>query len=190
MINNEKIEEFVRKFPTLTSAVKVLNDASIDWLIGGSSCLFLLGNKRIPDDVDIFIPNDQHDKVDALFGMKSYTHNSPAGPVRNSNPNGDHSIQFTSHVEFNYDKHYEFRIIDTVLRKKVDFKIASQNLYLLPPEDVLLIKALLQRGPAEGKKDIEDINNFVAIYKIDQKYLSERISELGAEDRVKNIFNI
>jgi hypothetical protein len=47
---------------------------------------------------------------------------------------------------------------------------------------------LLQRGPAEGKKDIEDVNNFLNIYKIDRNYLVTRIQELGAESRVKGIF--
>ncbi|MDP3800414.1 MAG: nucleotidyltransferase [bacterium] len=187
-MDNKKLEEFILRFPMLVSVAEKLNKASINWLIGGSGCLFLLGNKRIPDDVDIFLPNGEHDTVDQLFNIKSYTHTSKAGPVRNSNPEDNHSIQFTSHLEFNFDKQYKFGITESIKQKKIQFEYSGVNLYLLPPEDVLLIKALLQRGPEEGKKDIEDINNFLKIYQIDNNYLNERIKELDAKERVGNIF--
>lgn len=188
MINNANLAKFVSKFPLFIATAKQLNGASINWMIGGSSCLFLLGNERPPDDVDIFVPDDEHDKADQLFRIKSYIHASPAGPVRNSNPEGDHSIQLTSHLEFNFDKHYEFGVTDMVTKKRIKFEYNGENIYLLPPEDVLLIKALLQRGPAEGKNDMEDIENFMRIYEIDHVYLSSRIQELGTEERVGNIF--
>ncbi|MEK7078297.1 MAG: nucleotidyltransferase [Patescibacteria group bacterium] len=188
MVNPKKLEEFISKFPLLVSVAKKLNKASIDWMIGGSSCLFLLGNKRVPDDVDIFLSDNQHDKTDELFNIESYTHTSKAGPVRNSNPEDNHSIQFSSHLEFNFDKQYKFSVTDSVKQKRIQLEYKDVNLYLLPPEDVLFIKALLQRGQEEGKKDIEDIQNFVNIYPIDHKYLNERIKKLNAKERVSSIF--
>jgi predicted nucleotidyltransferase len=188
MILNEKIEELVTKFPLLLSVAQKLNDARVDWMIGGSGCLFLLGNKRVPGDVDIVLPDNQHDIADELFGITSYTHASQVDRVRNSNPGGDHSIQITSHLEFNLDKRYEFRVTGVVSQKKIRLKYEDVDLYLLPPEDVLLIKALLQRGLEEGKKDVEDITNFMGIYRVDQDYLSRRIAELGAEQRVGGVF--
>src|SRR3989344_4776455 len=188
MITSEKIEVFVSRFPLLLPVAKKLNDAGINWMIGGSGCLFLLGNERVPQDVDIVLFDDEHDKADVLFGIVPYTYNSSLESVRNSNPEGDHSIQLTSHMKFNLDKYYEFCLPPLVLLKNMRFKHKGINLYLLSPEDVLLIKALLQRGPKEGKKDIEDIRNFSKIYQIDHIYLSERIKELGAEERVGNIF--
>lgn len=188
MIKEQKIKQFISKFPDLLPVVEKLNEAPIDWMIGGSSCLFLLGNERMPGDVDIFIPDNQHDEVDELFKIKSYIHNSPAGPVRNSNPIDKDFIQFTSHIEYNFDKHYEFKITKSILNKLISFKYNETTFYLLPPEDVILIKALLQRGVTEGKKDLEDIKNFNDVYKLDKKYLSGRIKELGAENRVSGIF--
>ena len=184
----KKLEELILRFPMLVSVAEKLNKASINWMIGGSGCLFLLGNKRIPEDADIFLPDNEHDAVDKLFNIESYTHTSKAGPVRNSNPESDHSIQFTSHLEFNFNKKYKFGITESVKQKRIKFEYNNVAFYLLPPEDVLLIKALLQRGPEEGKKDIEDINNFLKIYQIDNNYLNQRIEELDAKDRVVNIF--
>jgi len=188
MIKEENLKQFIYKFPDILTVAKKLNDAHIDWMIGGSGCLFLLGNKRFPGDVDIFIPDDQHDKVDQIFEIKSYTHQSSAGPVRNSNFGGGHDIQFTSHVEYNFDKHYEYKITGPVISKIISFKYDEIVLYLLPPEDSILIKALLQRGASEGKSDLEDIKNFTDIYELDRLYLNDRIKELGAEKRVANIF--
>lgn len=188
-VNSNNLLVFIQKFPKLLPVLKILNNNKINWLIGGSSCLFLLGNKRIPDDVDIFVPDLEHDKVDQILNMESYTHTSPAGPVRNSNPDGDHSLQFTSHLEFNFDNNYKFEVTDSVLKEKITFEHNGVAINLLPPEDVLLIKALLQRGKAEGKCDIEDIGKFREIYQINKNYLSSRITKLGAESRVGNIFN-
>jgi predicted nucleotidyltransferase len=187
VIDQAKIPRLISKFPFLIPTAKKLNGAGIDWLIGGSSCLFLLGNDRIPDDADIFLRDEEHDKADELFGIKSYIHTSPAGTVRNSNPENEHDIQLTSHIEFIFDKHYQFKITDLVNEHRIPFGHEGTSLYLLPPEDVLLIKALLQRGPSEGKQDIEDINNFRKIYQLDTEYLKRRITELGAENRVNHI---
>lgn len=187
MIYDQKVAELIQKFPLFLPTVTKLNKASLTWMLGGSGCLFILGNERTPDDADLFIPDEQHDEADKLFNIKSFTYTSPAGPVRNSNPEGDHSIQFTSHLEFNFDKHYEFSITELVNQHKIKFEYQGVELFLLPPEDVLLIKALLQRGPQEGKQDVEDIRNFEKIYHLDQQYLKSRIAELGAEARVNHI---
>jgi predicted nucleotidyltransferase len=190
MVPQEKVKNFITRFPLLLSTAKKLNEAGVEWMIGGSGCLFLLGNKRLPEDIDIFLPNDQHDIADELFEIDSYSHISPAGPVRNSNPENNHSIQLTSHLEFNFGKHYEFAITPSVIQNKIPFDSEGEQLFLLPPEDVLLIKGLLQRGPEEGKEDIEDINNFMEIYEIDRFYLSQRIKDLGAEQRVGAVFGL
>lgn len=65
-----------------------------------------------------------------------------------------------------------------------------QNVFLYPPEDVLLIKALLQRGPEVGKHDLADIRSFLKIYPtIRNDYLQARITEIGAEKRVGKTFD-
>lgn len=187
-INTDNLAAFITKFPKLLPIAKILNENKVNWLIGGSSCLFLLGNKRMPDDVDIFLPDIEHDRVDQVLSLESYTHTSKSASARNSNPNGDHSIQFTSHLEFNFDKNYKFSITDTIVRQRISFEHNGININLLPPEDVLIIKALLKRGKDQGKCDIEDINRFRDIYQLNTEYLSLRITELDCKDRVGNIF--
>lgn len=190
MINPDRIKNFVGQFHLLIPTIEKLNKAKITWMIGGSGCLYLLGNERRPDDVDIFLLDSEHDRADALFGITSYIHTSAAGPVRNSNPQGDHSLQFTSHLDFDIDgKHYEFRITDQIIQNRIHFTYEGNHMWLLPPEDVLLIKGVLQRGPEVGKYDFEDTANFRKIHDIDLGYLQSRIRELKAQDRIGNFFD-
>ncbi len=70
------------------------------------------------------------------------------------------------------------------------FQYQGQRVRLLSVEDVLLIKALLQRGPEIGKHDREDILRFLKIQpEIDRVYLESRIRILEAEGRIGDIFS-
>lgn len=188
----ERIQTFFKKFPALFGTIKKLNDANIPFLIGGSGCLFLLGNERSPDDVDIYLPDDLHDKADGIFETKSFTYKSPSENVRNSNPNGDHSMQLTSRLRLNIlDKTYDLSLNTQMFNHALPVQFDNLHFQLLPPEDVLLIKALLQRGNDVGKHDIEDIKNFLAIVPdIRRDYLNERIHSLDATERVGTIFSV
>lgn len=185
-----KTKQFIRKFPLLLPTLEKFKENNIEYAIGGSGCLFLLGNDRFPDDVDIFIQDEDHDRVDKLFNMESFEYKSATESVRNSNPEGDHSIQITSHLKITIaGKEYDLRIKDETLNQRIIIKEGECTLKLLPPEDVMIIKAILQRGKEVGKKDLEDIENFKKIYTLEENYLNERIKTIGAEERVGNILN-
>lgn len=186
-----RLKIFFDRFPLLRSTVEKLNAAKIPFAIGGSGCLFLLGNERQPDDVDIYLRNEDHDAVDQLFGITSFIYESPLEHVRNSNVDGDHSIQLTSHLTITAEgKSYDLFLTPDVLNACLQSTYDGLEVFLYPPEDVLLIKALLQRGPEVGKHDIEDIEAFRQHYlQLRVDYLRERIQNLGAQDRVGSIFD-
>jgi hypothetical protein len=186
----ERIEAFFQKFPLLLSTIEKLNAAQIPFAIGGSGCLFLFGNERTPDDVDIYLTDDRHDDADKIFGIESYTYTSDTENVRNSNPGGSHSMQLTSQLILRIEgKEYRLSLTQNVLDHRTKVEYQNQTISLYPVEDVLLIKALLQRGAEVGKHDLEDIQKFLAIQpNIDHDYLSTRMKELVAEQRVGNIF--
>ncbi|MCF7865042.1 MAG: nucleotidyltransferase [Candidatus Pacebacteria bacterium] len=189
-MNEEITLQFIKKFPKLLPTISILNENGIQWLIGGSGSLFLLGNKRVPDDVDIYIQDKDHDKVDILFGINSFQYKSETEDVRNSNPENDHSIQITSHLNITIlGNTYNLQITDDVLSNKMKVVYQDKVFFLLPAEDVLIIKAILQRGKDVGKNDLEDIYNFMKICPINKFYLNSRISTLKAEKRVGDIFN-
>ncbi len=177
-----QLAAFFDRFPLLEKTLAVLNKADIPFAIGGSGCLFLLGNERLPDDIDIYLPNDRHDEADQFFGIMSFPYRSEQEEVRNSNVDGDHSIQLTSNLILKIQgKHYDLALTPDVLSKRLEMEYVGQKVFLYPPEDVLLIKALLQRGQDVGKHDINDIQNFVKIYSgLRMDYLQSRIDQLDA----------
>ena len=51
---------------------------------------------------------------------------------------------------------------------------------VIPVEDNIVLKAILQRGENEGKRDIEDIKAMLSSVKVDIAYLERRILKYGA----------
>ncbi len=190
-ISPEHLQIFFERFPLLSDTLRKLTLAEIDFAIGGSSCLFLLGNERLPDGVDIYIPGAQHDEADRLFGIESFTYQSAQENVRNSNPEGNYSIQLTSGLVLTVqDKEYNLELTSDVLAARLRTSYKGQRVILYPPEDVLLVKALLQRGADVGKHDVVDIKNFRQIYPdLRMEYLQSRVATLGAAGRVTTIFD-
>ena len=182
-------EEFISHFLKLAGVLHVLSSHNLDWMIAGSGCLWFYGNKRMPNDVDLFLRDEQHDLADKLFDVTSFEYVSPLERVRNSNPFGEHEMQLTSHLRISVAKKtYNLSMGDDVFSKRAKGESSIGPLWLMPPEDALLIKALLQRGPDVGKHDVEDIQNLLEIYNPDKAYLKKRIEDLGAEERVGTIF--
>lgn len=190
MIDENRVKTFFDRFPLVIPVIEGLQKNALTWIIGGSGCLYLLGNERLPDDVDIFLPDNEHDLVDKLFTISSFTYTSKTENVRNSNYQGNHSIQFTSHLVITIDnEQFPLAITNTVVEKRKTIFYGGKTLYLLPPEDVLLIKAILQRGADVGKNDVEDIQIFLKNYPdLDMHYLEKRIKETHAEKRVGSLF--
>lgn len=188
MINQANLGRLFTKFDSLLPVVKKLNNLNIPWMIGGSGSLYLLGNHREPVDVDILLPNTFHDVVDQAFGIKSFIYTSPQENVRNSNPDGNHDIQFTSHLKITIaPQKFDLFISESIINHQITTVFNGESVYLLPPEDVILIKAILQRGEDVGKHDIADIQAFVDTgYKLDIQYLNFRIAEVDAQDRVSS----
>ncbi len=177
---NQRLETLFQRFPLLLPTLQKLNNADIPYMIGGSGVLYLYGNERLPDDVDIFLLASDHDKTDKIFGITSYTYVSPLENVRNSNPQGDHSVQLTSNLKITRDgRTYDLNPTATLLSRRGLGQYKGEDVHLMPPEEPLLIKAILRRGVEVKKNDLEDIQNFLKIYPdIDRIYLKKRWEEL------------
>lgn len=186
VIDPERVAKFVERVPKLLEVAQTLNDAKIPWLIGGSGCLFVFGNERVPEDVDIFVRNADHDRVDELFEIESFTYTSPLENVRNSNPFGDHALQCTSHLRISKgDRVVNFEVTGAMLSQAWRAEHNGVALFFMPPEDPLLIKALLNRGPEVGKHDRADIERFLEINPdIDKNYVRNRAASLSVADLI------
>lgn len=182
----DRFHNLFQKFPLFFSVVKQLNANGIQWAIGGSACLYVYGNERFPDDLDIFLVDSDHDKADKIFDIKSFTYSSSQEVVRNSNPFKEHQFQLTSGLIItNSDFSINFSLTPEVINLKSELKYSGEEVYFLPPEEPLIIKSFLNRGEEVGKHDAQDIRNFLKIYKnIDYNYVGKRLASLKVLDKL------
>lgn len=62
--------------------------------------------------------------------------------------------------------------------------------WLANPVDTITSKAIGQRGPEQGKHDLEDIVALFKVVEIDRDYLWQRLPEVRADKRVINCFRV
>lgn len=177
----EQLNDLIVRFPLLFPTVEKLNVNDLTWMMGGSACLYIYGNERMPEDIDIYLPASQHELANEMFGIESYVYRSPLEKVKNSNLNGDHSIQLTSDLEITKNGNiYYLEPTGLVLDSRKFIESQGENFYFIPVEEALLIKALLGRGADMGKRDIQDVKNFLKIYpNINSEYIPKRQKELA-----------
>lgn len=85
------------------------------------------------------------------------------------------TIEGKEHL-FKYDK----EMIKRIRKMKVD----NIKVPVTSPEDIIVVKAICQRGIEKGKYDVEDIKGILANQKIDWDYLKERTQITQSYDRV------
>jgi predicted nucleotidyltransferase len=74
---------------------------------------------------------------------------------------------------------YSF-FMDEEMVERIKLKpLLSVNVPVVPVEDNILFKAILQRGEAENKFDVEDIRDMVNHEKIDAAHLKRRMKKYG-----------
>ena len=66
-------------------------------------------------------------------------------------------------------------------------RLGPDTINTVDPVDTVLLKALLQRGTADGKCDFEDIKAITESIKLDVNYLALRIRQSEAEERVRPV---
>jgi len=82
-----------------------------------------------------------------------------------------------------------FFMDDEMIRRVKRRTLLGVKIPVIPVEDNILLKAILQRGPEKGKHDIEDIRDMANNMKIDVKYLERRAGKCRATERVRPLLN-
>lgn len=82
---------------------------------------------------------------------------------------------------------FAFHLDDDALARRRSTTVEGQEAHLLAPEDVLVIKALLQRPPSDGKHDDADAATILAAQggRLDWSYLRTRAQRCGGRARVE-----
>jgi len=175
----QRADQLASWFNQFPHVCRTLNANHLHWAIGGSASLFLLGG-RIPNDLDIFVFDQEHDRLDELLGLNSYFKQSGPNRARHSLLLGEGKIQFTSQYRLPIaDGFLPIPLTADLLENGPSIPWRYGRVDLVPPEIIIILKSILMRGEQQGKQDGVDITAFAQQHPVDNVYLSRLASELG-----------
>src|SRR4030066_500209 len=148
-----------------------LDSAGVCWALFAGAAASCYGSKRDVTDFDVLVKEEDFGKTrEALKGIVGL---DVAGCLKLNVEGGVYSF-----------------FMDEEMVERIKLKqLLSVNVPVVPVEDNILFKAILQRGEAENKFDVEDIRDMVNHEKIDAAYLKRRMEKYGAEERVTRLLN-
>jgi hypothetical protein len=160
-----------------------MGDSGLDWMIFGGAAASCYGSGREIRDIDVLA-------------------DAPALAVRTAFSGFPQDRQGRSHASVTPDieiwpaplvfetEEGTFAVgVDREMlrhRRFMRLPISRMQLPIMSPEDVIVIKAIQQRGAAEGKHDLQDIHDMWAAQSaaLDYEYLRLRAARAGASGRV------
>lgn len=145
---------------------EVFKEINIPWMIFAGTAAYCYGSERKITDIDILVRSTDLEKA------KNYLKN-----IKGIDIVADLKI-----VKNN--KTYLFSMDNEMIKRIKYRKLFDIEVPLIPVEDNIILKAVLQRGEKEGKHDIKDIKNMIENEVIDFKYLKERIKKYQVEEIV------
>lgn len=154
-----------------------------DWcLFMGSAALFY-GSNRDLGDIDILIRSDMG-RVAKLFGVPPrWTYKGQCKTYRISFVSHGIEVEMGNILIFDYLKS-NFELTDECVSRVKVVKVDNLLLPLLSPEDVILIKILLQRAGKKGKSDLNDIIGILNKQNIDWPYFIDRVDQINGKEVV------
>jgi hypothetical protein len=144
----------------------IFREINIPWMIFAGVAAYCYGSKRKITDIDILVRDIDFEKAKNAF----------------KNIKGIDIIADLKIVKNN--KTYLFSIDNEMMERIKYRKLFDIEVPLIPVEDNIILKAILQRSEKEGKHDIEDIKSMIKNEEIDFKYLKERIKKYQVEEIV------
>jgi len=145
-----------------------LEKAGVRWVIFAGAAAYCYGSKREVTDIDILVKLEDLDRAKAVKDMNIEGFDVVADLEIKTNQG---SCRFFMDDE----------MIERTKRKL----LFGVTVPVIPVEDNIVFKAILQRGEDQSKHDIKDIQLMVKNEKINLEYLERRIRKYRAEKRVK-----
>ncbi|HEY7356181.1 MAG TPA: hypothetical protein VH590_06930 [Ktedonobacterales bacterium] len=168
----------------LRQGAERLETSGLPWCVMAGAAATCYGVTRPITDIDILICSQDTARVLALF---------PDGqPQPNRHP-GEYALDLgpleiwwgTLYLKGG-ERVYAFAPDARLLQRVTRQQIAGVVVPIMPAEDVILFKAILQRGPEQHKHDLEDIQAMWERMgqRLDLAYMKERAVTCDALERV------
>lgn len=150
----------------LSTVKGMLAKAGVLWVVFAGAAAYCYGGKRKVTDVDILVKGADLEKAKSVL-------------------KGIEDVDVVADLEIKTNQGTCFFLVDDEMIKRTKCKqLFGVSVPIIPVEDNVVFKAILQRGEARGKHDIEDIQHMVTNEKINLGYLKNRIHKCHAEKRV------
>ena len=155
-------------FRSKLSAVKDrLEEAGVEWVVFAGAAAHCYGSGREVTDIDILVRAVDLEKAKvALKGIGGF------------DVVADLEIRTNQGI-------CRFFMDNEMIERTRWMQLFGVMVPVVPVEDNIVFKAILQRGENQGKHDIDDIERMIKNEKVDSEYLKKRIRKYQAEKRVK-----
>jgi len=144
-----------------------LAEAGVRWVVFAGAAAYCTGSRRKVSDVDILVKSEDLDKARKALGSIDGFDVWAGGEIET--PDGNCC----------------FFLDDEMVKRASWRRLFGVRIPVIPVEDNIVFKAVVQRGEEEGKHDVEDIRAMADHEKLDLEYLEKRIRDCRAERRVK-----
>ena len=169
-----------------TAGIKgLLEGAGIPWAVAAGAAVFLYTGNRPPTDLDLLIRPEDLDRAGQLLGSAPRVGTAAWGEVSKVEVDPVEVVGELI-VRVGNDS-CRYWMDDEMLRHVRTAPFEGVEVPVLAPEDVIALKAVLQRGPEQGKHDLEDIAALATKVEVDVDYLRLRLRRMGAEERARPV---
>ena len=156
----------------LRKVKETLEKTDVCWAVFAGAAAHCYGSKRKVTDIDILVKGADLKKAQAVL-------------------RDIEGVDVVADFEINVEGETCLFFMDDEMIEKIQRRILSDvEVPVIPVEDNIAFKAILQRTQKQGKHDIEDVQCMIKNEKIDLEYLKKRIRKYRAENRVKPLLKL
>ena len=159
----------------------ILMPGGVQWAIAAGSAVYLYTGSRPPTDLDALVRPEDLARAAETLGLAPETETTSWGEVTRIQI-GKIEIAGRLTAKAGSNSYQYYLDSDMVSRlRRVTFH--GIQVPVLSPEDVVALKAVLQRGPEHDKHDLEDIEALATAMPLDIDYVRLRLDRMGATER-------
>jgi hypothetical protein len=176
-------QRILDRIPGLAEVLDVINHRGLRYGLFGGAYVSTMTGYRLSADADFLLADQDFAAFSSLFPSATI---EETGHSTFLYPDEIRKIEFMTRSAIRVaGSEYEFRLTGLAWEHTATLTGPDWAVRLGNPVDTILLKAMLQRGPEEGKHDLEDVEALLRVVEVDRGYLEERLAEVNADERVR-----
>ena len=163
----------------------LLDGAGIRWAVAAGAAVYIYTGSRPPTDLDLMVRPEDLARAGECLGVAPVAAVGPWGEVTKV---ARDPVEIVGRLVVRLDgRSFPYEMDQEMLGRARRSVFEGVEVPVLAPEDVIALKAVLQRGPDQGKHDLEDIDALAAMVAVDVGYLRLRLERMGGVDRARPV---